>query len=70
MRLRHYSEAESHHKILDGMGGDMGGVAGMLGQTMSHFNKVLDNKNGRAFCYMVGGMVGAIWLLYYMFFSS
>ena len=45
----------------------MGGVSGMLGQTMGHFNKTfVDNKNGRQFCYMVGGLVAVIYLLYYM----
>jgi len=39
----------------------------MLGQTMGHFNKTfVDNKNGRQFCYMVGGLVAVIYLLYYM----
>jgi hypothetical protein len=46
---------------------DWGGVSGMLGQTMGHFNKTfIDNKNGRQFCYMVGGIVFIIWLFYYL----
>lgn len=66
-----HSEAESHHRLLDGLSDNMGGVGGMLGQTMGHFNKTfVDNKNGRQFCYMVGGIVFVIWLFYYLAGSS
>ena len=60
-----HDEAESHHRLLDGLSDNMGGIGGGLKETMSHFNKVfVENKNGRQFCYMVGGITFTIWFLY------
>jgi blocked-early-in-transport protein 1 len=62
-----HDEAESHKKLLDGMGDSMGGVGETLGETVKHFNAVfVNNKNGRQFCYAVWGMVGVIWCLHYL----
>ena len=62
-----HNEAESHKKLLDGMGDSMGGVGETLGETVKHFNAVfVNNKNGRQFCYAVWGMVGVIWCLHYL----
>ena len=60
-----HDEAESHHRLLDGLSDNMGGIGGGLKETMSHFNKVfVENKNGRQFCYMVGGITFTIWFFY------
>ena len=37
---RHPPEAESHHRLLDTMSEQMGGVGGGLRETVAHFNKV------------------------------
>ena len=57
-----HKEADAHHRILDGMASDMQGFSGALNQTVQHFNKVLETKNGRYCCYMVTFMVFAILL--------
>ena len=60
-----HDEAESHHRLLDEIGGSMGGVGANLQQTLAHFNKVfVENKNGRQFCFMVGGMTFVVFLLF------
>ena len=47
-----HKEADSHHRILDGMRDDMSGFQGVLTQTVQHFSKVLETKKGRYFCYL------------------
>ena len=40
-------------------------VGANLQQTVAHFNKVfVENRNGRQFCFMVGGITFVVFLLY------
>ena len=57
-----HKEADSHHRILDGMRDDMSGFQGVLNQTVQQFSKVLETKNGRYFCYLFAFFIG-MWLL-------
>ena len=60
-----HDEAESHHRLLDDIGGSLGSVGANSQQTMAHFNKVfVENKNNRQFCFMVGGITFVVFLLY------
>jgi hypothetical protein len=60
-----HEEAESHHRLLDTMSEQMGGVGGGLRETVAHFNKVfVADKNGRQFCYMVLGITAGVFFLF------
>ena len=63
-----HKEADSHHRILDGMRDDMSGFQGVLTQTVQHFSKVLELKNGRYFCYLFGFFIG-MWFLSKIIFA-
>ena len=63
-----HKEADAHHRILDGMRDDMSGFQGVLTQTVAHFSKVLETKNGRYFCYLFGFFIG-MWLLSKIIFA-
>ena len=63
-----HKEADSHHRILDGMRDDMSGFQGVLTQTVQHFSKVLETKNGRYFCYLFGFFIG-MWFLSKIIFA-
>ena len=63
-----HKEADSHHRILDGMRDDMSGFQGVLNQTVQQFSKVLETKNGRYFCYLFAFFIG-MWLLSKIIFA-
>ena len=63
-----HKEADAHHRILDGMRDDMSVFQGVLTQTVAHFSKVLETKNGRYFCYLFGFFIG-MWLLSKIIFA-
>jgi len=69
------SEAKDHHRLLDGLDGDMDSTSGFLGGTLGRVNQMVNSGRGnrKIMCYVILGVIIFAFILYsgiYKIFSS
>jgi len=59
-------EAKDHHRLLDGLDGDMDGTSGLLGGTLNRVNLMMSSGRGnrKVLCYVILAFMFLAFLLY------